>query len=40
METINLQEKEFKSLIIRMLDKLRERIDYLSDNFKKEFTLK
>ena len=36
METSNLPDAEFKTLIIRMLNKLRGRIDELNENFNKE----
>ena len=34
-ETTNLPDAEFKILVTRMLNKLRERIDELSENFNK-----
>ena len=35
IETINLPEAEFKTLVIRMLSELRERVEGLSENFNK-----
>ena len=36
METRNLPDAEFKTLVIKMLNELRGRIDNLSENFNKE----
>ena len=36
METNNLPDAEFKTLVIRMLNDLRERVYELSENFNKE----
>ena len=36
METSNLLDAEFKTLVIRMLNELRERVDELSENLSKE----
>ena len=36
METENLTDAEFKTLVIRMFNKLRGRVDKLSQNFNKE----
>ena len=36
METSNLTEAEIKTLVIRMLSKIREKIDDFSENFNKE----
>ena len=36
METSNLPDAEFKTLVIRMLNELRGRVDELSENFNKE----
>ena len=36
METFNLLNSEFKTLVLRMLNKLRGRVDELSENFNKE----
>ena len=36
METNNLPDAEFKTLFIRMLSELRERVDELSENLNKE----
>ena len=36
MEAHNLSDTEFKTLVIRMLNKLRGRTDWLSENFIKE----
>ena len=35
METNNLPDSEFKTLVIRMLSELRGRVDEISENFKK-----
>ena len=35
METSNLSEAEFKTLVIRMLQELKGRVDELSENFKR-----
>ena len=35
METSNLLDAEFKTLVIRMLNELRERVDELTENFNK-----
>ena len=36
MEASNLPDAEFKTLIIKILNKLRERVDELSENFNKD----
>ena len=36
MEASNLSDAEFKTLVIRMLNELRRRVDELSENFNKE----
>ena len=36
MVTSNLLDAEFKTLVIRMLNELRRRVDELSENFNKE----
>ena len=36
MEARNLPDAEFKTLLIRMLNELRKRVDELSKNFNKE----
>ena len=36
METSNLPDTEFKTLIIRMLSELRRRVEELSENINKE----
>ena len=36
METFNLLNSEFKTLVLRLLNKLRGRVDELSENFNKE----
>lgn len=36
MEMNNLPEKEFKVMVIKMLTKVRKRMDKHSENFKKE----
>ena len=36
MESSNLTDAEFKTLVIKMLNELRGRIDELSENFNKE----
>lgn len=36
METSNLPDEEFKTLLIRMLGELRGRVEELSENFNKE----
>ena len=36
MESSNLTDAEFKTLVIKMLNELRERVDKLSDNFNRE----
>ena len=36
MEISNLSDEEFKTLIIRMLNELRGRVDELRENFNKE----
>ena len=36
METSNPSDAEFKTLVIKMLNELRGRVDKLSDNFNKE----
>ena len=36
METSNLPDAEFKTLVIKMLNELRGRVDELSENFNKE----
>ena len=38
METRNLLDAEFKTLVIRMLDELRGKVDEFSDKFNKEET--
>ena len=38
METSNLVNVEFKTLVIRMLNKLKGRVDDLSEDFNKEKT--
>ena len=40
METSNLPGAEFKTLVTRMLDELKERVDDLSENFNKEWNIK
>ena len=36
MESSNLTDAEFKTLVIKMLNELRSRVDELSENFNKE----
>ena len=36
METSNILDAEFKTLVIRMLNELKGRVDELSENFNKE----
>ena len=38
MEIANLSDVEFKTLVIRMLNKLKGRVDDLSEDFNKEKT--
>ena len=40
METSNLPDVEFRTLIIRILNELRERVGELSENFNKEIDKK
>ena len=40
METSKVPDADFKTLVIRMLSELKERVDELSENFNKEGTQK